>query len=82
MLPDLTSIIAKWQSISKKEKVTGEEKQSKTEETVTQTSEENETPGTGKCNIDTKIFLPAGMANKPSRLTVVLCVGQLRKRPR
>lgn len=46
VLPDLTSIIAKWQSISKKEKATGEEKQSKTEEAVTQTSEENENPGT------------------------------------
>lgn len=48
ILPDLTSIIAKWQSISKKEKAAGEEKQSKAEETVTQTNEENETPGTSK----------------------------------
>lgn len=82
VLPDLTSIIAKWQSISKKEKATGEEKQSKMEEAVTQTSEENENPGTGECDTDTKTFLPSGMANKGSRLTVVLCVGQLLKRLR
>lgn len=68
--------------MSKKEKATSEEKQAKTEETVAQTSEENENPGPGECDTDTKIFLTAGIANKGRRKTVVLCVGQLRKRLR
>lgn len=53
VLPDLTSIIAKWQTISKKEKATGEEKQSKAEETVTQTAEDSENPGTGESDTGT-----------------------------
>lgn len=81
-MPDLTSIIAKWQSISKKEKATGEEKQSKTEESATKTSEENENPGPGECDTDTNIFFTTGIANKGRRLTVVLCVEQLQKRLR
>lgn len=81
-MPDLTSIIAKWQSISKKEKATGEEKQSKTEETVTQTSEEIENPGPGECDTEAKIFFKAGIVNGGRHSTVVLCVGQLQKRLR
>lgn len=42
----MTSIIAKWQSLSKKEKMNGEEKNPKTEGIVAQTNDKNEIPGT------------------------------------
>lgn len=46
ILPDITSIIAKWQSLSKKEKMNDEEKNTPTEGSVTQTDDKNEIPGT------------------------------------
>lgn len=42
----MTSIIAKWQSLSKKEKMNIEEKNTKTEGTVAQMNDKNEIPGT------------------------------------
>lgn len=42
----MTSIIAKWQSLSKKEKMTGEERNTKAEGPVVQMNDKNETPGT------------------------------------
>ncbi|KAM9358652.1 nucleolar pre-ribosomal-associated protein 1 [Symphorus nematophorus] len=42
ILPDMTSIVAKWQSLSKKEKTTGEEKKTKTEESDAQTDDKND----------------------------------------
>ncbi|KAL7400418.1 hypothetical protein ABVT39_012092 [Epinephelus coioides] len=44
ILPDMTSIVAKWQSLSKKEKTDGEEKQTKTEGSAEQTDNKNEVP--------------------------------------
>lgn len=46
ILPDITSVIAKWQSLSKKEKINNEEKNTPTEGSVTQTDDKNEIPGT------------------------------------
>ncbi|XP_039986899.1 nucleolar pre-ribosomal-associated protein 1 [Xiphias gladius] len=45
ILPDMTSIVAKWQSLSKKEKMDGEEKKAKTEGSAEQTDNKNEAPG-------------------------------------
>ncbi|XP_059187700.1 nucleolar pre-ribosomal-associated protein 1 isoform X2 [Centropristis striata] len=44
ILPDMTSIVAKWQSLSKKEKMDGEEKKTKTEGRAEQTDDKNEVP--------------------------------------
>ncbi|XP_042342998.1 nucleolar pre-ribosomal-associated protein 1 [Plectropomus leopardus] len=44
ILPDMTSIVAKWQSLSKKEKTDGEEKQTRTEGSAVQTDNKNEVP--------------------------------------
>ncbi|XP_076592199.1 nucleolar pre-ribosomal-associated protein 1 [Chaetodon auriga] len=44
ILPDMTSIVAKWQSLSKKEKMDDEEKKTKTEETAAQRDDKNEIP--------------------------------------
>uniref|UniRef100_A0A3B4UFA2 URB1 ribosome biogenesis homolog n=1 Tax=Seriola dumerili TaxID=41447 RepID=A0A3B4UFA2_SERDU len=44
ILPDMTSIVAKWQSLSKKEKTSGEEKKAKTEGSGEQTDNKNEVP--------------------------------------
>ncbi|XP_070685256.1 nucleolar pre-ribosomal-associated protein 1 [Pempheris klunzingeri] len=44
ILPDITSIVAKWQSLSKKEKMEGEEKKTKTEGKAQQTENKNEAP--------------------------------------
>ncbi|XP_040902942.1 nucleolar pre-ribosomal-associated protein 1 [Toxotes jaculatrix] len=44
ILPDMTSIVAKWQSLSKKEKTGGEEKKTKTEASAEQTADKNEVP--------------------------------------
>lgn len=41
----MTSIVAKWQSLSKKEKTNGEEKVTKTEGSAPQTDNKNEMPG-------------------------------------
>lgn len=46
ILPDITSVIAKWQSLSKKEMTNDEEKNTPTEGSVTQTDDKNENPGT------------------------------------
>lgn len=46
ILPDITSVIAKWQSLSKKEKMNDEEKNTPTEGSVTQSDDKNELPGT------------------------------------
>ncbi|XP_037631816.1 nucleolar pre-ribosomal-associated protein 1 isoform X2 [Sebastes umbrosus] len=45
ILPDMTSIVAKWQSLSKKEKTDGEEKKTKTEGSAEQTDKQNEVQG-------------------------------------
>ncbi|TDH14693.1 hypothetical protein EPR50_G00022920 [Perca flavescens] len=44
ILPDITSIVSKWQSLSKKEKTDGEEKKAKTEGSVEQTDNKNKGP--------------------------------------
>ncbi|TMS07347.1 Nucleolar pre-ribosomal-associated protein 1 [Larimichthys crocea] len=44
ILPDMTSIVAKWQSLSKKEKTNGEEKVTKPEGSAPQTDNKNEMP--------------------------------------
>ncbi|TKS80797.1 Nucleolar pre-ribosomal-associated protein 1 URB1 ribosome biogenesis 1 -like protein [Collichthys lucidus] len=44
ILPDMTSIVAKWQSLSKKEKTHVEEKVTKTEGSAPQTDNKNEMP--------------------------------------
>ncbi|KAL3057633.1 hypothetical protein OYC64_007984 [Pagothenia borchgrevinki] len=44
ILPDMTSIVSKWQSLSKKEKTDGDEKKTKTEEVAEQTTNKNEVP--------------------------------------
>ncbi|XP_035536073.1 nucleolar pre-ribosomal-associated protein 1 [Morone saxatilis] len=44
ILPDMTSIVAQWQSLSKKEKINGEEKKTKTQGSAAQTDEKNEMP--------------------------------------
>lgn len=44
-MPDITSVIAKWQSLSKKEK-SDEEINPPTEGSVTKTDDTNEIPGT------------------------------------
>ncbi|KAG7243058.1 hypothetical protein INR49_016433 [Caranx melampygus] len=44
ILPDMTSIVSKWQSLSKKEKTSGEEKKAKTEGSSEQTDNKNEVP--------------------------------------
>ncbi|KAG8001883.1 Nucleolar pre-ribosomal-associated protein 1 [Nibea albiflora] len=44
ILPDMTSIVSKWQSLSKKEKTNGEEKVTKTEGSAPQTDNKNEMP--------------------------------------
>lgn len=46
ILPDITSVIAKWQSLSKKENMKNEEKNTPTERSVKETDEKNEIPGT------------------------------------
>lgn len=46
ILPDITSVIAKWQSLSKKENMNNEEKNAPTERSVKETDEKNEIPGT------------------------------------
>lgn len=46
VLPDITSVIAKWQSLSKKEKMNDEGKNTPTEGSVMQTDDKNEIPGT------------------------------------
>lgn len=46
VLPDITSLIAKWQSLSKKEKMNDEEKKTPTEGSITQIDDKNEIPGT------------------------------------
>lgn len=46
ILPDITSVIAKWQSLSKKEKLNDEEKNIPAEGSVTQTVDKKEKPGT------------------------------------
>lgn len=45
ILPDMTSVIGKWQSLNRKEMMNGEEKDTKIEGTAAQTSDNNETPG-------------------------------------
>ena len=45
ILPDMTSIVAKWQSLSKKEKTEGEGKTTKNEGSAEQTDTKNEAPG-------------------------------------
>lgn len=45
ILPDITSVIAKWQSLSKKEKMNDEGKNIPTEGSVTQTDDKKENPG-------------------------------------
>lgn len=47
----MTSIISKWQSLSKKEKMNSEEKNVKAEGTVVQMNEKNEIPGKSLYNI-------------------------------
>lgn len=47
----MTSIISKWQSLSKKEKMNSEEKNGKAEGTVVQMNERNEIPGKSVYNI-------------------------------
>uniref|UniRef100_A0A8C4IF92 Nucleolar pre-ribosomal-associated protein 1 n=1 Tax=Dicentrarchus labrax TaxID=13489 RepID=A0A8C4IF92_DICLA len=44
ILPDMTSIVAQWQSLSKKEKINGEEKKTKTQGSAAQTDDKNEMP--------------------------------------
>ncbi|KAM8769351.1 nucleolar pre-ribosomal-associated protein 1 isoform 2-T2 [Acanthopagrus schlegelii] len=44
ILPDMTSIVSKWQSLSKKEKTDVEEKKTKAEESAAQTDDIKETP--------------------------------------
>ncbi|KAM3616229.1 uncharacterized protein V6R79_014656 [Siganus canaliculatus] len=44
ILPDIMSIVAKWQSLSKKEKVNGEEEKTKTEGSDAQAKEKSEMP--------------------------------------
>ncbi|KAI3354092.1 hypothetical protein L3Q82_018642 [Scortum barcoo] len=44
ILPDMTSIVAKWQSLSKKEKTDGEDKKTKTEGRAEQMNNKNEAP--------------------------------------
>ncbi|KAK2912907.1 nucleolar pre-ribosomal-associated protein 1 isoform X1 [Channa argus] len=44
ILPDMTSIVAKWQSLSRKEKTSGKEKKSKMEESAEQTLDKSEVP--------------------------------------
>ncbi|XP_029302759.1 nucleolar pre-ribosomal-associated protein 1 isoform X2 [Cottoperca gobio] len=44
ILPDMTSIVSKWQSLSKKEKTDAEEKKTKTEGSAEQTDNENKVP--------------------------------------
>ncbi|XP_034557046.1 nucleolar pre-ribosomal-associated protein 1 [Notolabrus celidotus] len=44
ILPDMTSIVSKWQSISKKEKTDGDEKKNKSEGSAEQTDNKNESP--------------------------------------
>lgn len=44
ILPDITSVIARWQSLSKKEKM-NDEKNIPTEGSVTQTDDKKENPG-------------------------------------
>ncbi|XP_032363230.1 nucleolar pre-ribosomal-associated protein 1 [Etheostoma spectabile] len=44
ILPDITSIVSKWQSLSKKEKMDGEEKTAKIEGSAEQTDNKNEAP--------------------------------------
>lgn len=46
ILPDITSVISKWQSLSKKEKINNEEKNTPLEGSVTQADVKNEIPGT------------------------------------
>lgn len=41
----MTSIVSKWQSLSKKEKTDAEEKKTKPEESAAQTDDKKETPG-------------------------------------
>uniref|UniRef100_A0A671V9A0 URB1 ribosome biogenesis homolog n=1 Tax=Sparus aurata TaxID=8175 RepID=A0A671V9A0_SPAAU len=43
ILPDMTGIVSKWQSLSKKEKTNAEEKKTKTEESAAQTDDKKET---------------------------------------
>ncbi|KAI4816002.1 hypothetical protein KUCAC02_006121, partial [Chaenocephalus aceratus] len=44
ILPDMTSIVSKWQSLSKKEKTDGDEKKTTTEGVTEQTTNKNEVP--------------------------------------
>nr|XP_046245595.1 nucleolar pre-ribosomal-associated protein 1 [Scatophagus argus] len=44
ILPDMTSIVAKWQSLSKKEKANGEGKKTKSEGSAAQTDDKNQMP--------------------------------------
>ncbi|KAK2846727.1 hypothetical protein Q5P01_009726 [Channa striata] len=44
ILPDMTSIVAKWQSLSKKEKMSGEERKTKTEGSAEQSVDKSEEP--------------------------------------
>ncbi|XP_070761902.1 nucleolar pre-ribosomal-associated protein 1 [Enoplosus armatus] len=44
ILPDMTSVVAKWQSLSKKEKTDGEEKKTKTEGSADKTDNKNQVP--------------------------------------
>lgn len=53
----MTSIIAKWQSLSKKEKMTGEERNAKAEGPVAQMNDKNETPGTSTQNFSMLFIL-------------------------
>lgn len=50
ILPDMTSIVSKWQLLSKKEKTSSEEKKAKTEESAEQTDNKNEVPGNNICS--------------------------------
>lgn len=45
----MTSIVSKWQSLSKKEKTDGDEKKTETEGVTVQTTNKNEVPGNNTC---------------------------------
>ena len=87
ILPDMTSIVAKWQSLTKKEKTEGEGKTTKNEGSAEQTDTKNEDPGNNSYRICILfVFISPVKQRRQSvntnRLTHVFNVEQLQRQPR